>query len=551
VLTVAAPSDLDHLFEAGVRAFERGDLDELRSAVCELEAAAEHSDDRRGQGIFFTAPDVARYIVEATLAATIAGRLGGTELLERVHQTIAAGDDPIALVRETLAAEDPHRARTVVESIVVLDPTCGGGAFLLAGVDVLLELCADVGARVGPANVRGCDVRRSAVEACRRALALQLATPDRDPVAMLGQLEEVIVVADATRPLPLDRCANVIVGNPPYVRSQAGAGLRTRSTRNLVAFVVEQALACAEPGAHIGFVLPASTTSTAAFAPLREMWSEQLGRGWVSSYDTIPSTLFAGIVQRLSIVLGHLDPDRPCRWHVTGYRRWRANERAQLFDRVEYVTAPEIAPGAPIPRLGSSLEVGLFARIGSHPPAARWIIRSGDGANRFWYKRRWSYFLLFVDFMPAIYDADGTQREPTEFKVVDVTPGIDARVLLAIYNSSLFYWYFTACGDNRNVNRREIESFPIPDLDVAVQSELVIIADELMRTLRASSELRTCTYRSIGTIRNTYFRQGATKPVLDRIDACLARAYSLNPAQLEFITTFDAEYRGVSGTAAR
>jgi hypothetical protein len=73
-----------------------------------------------------------------------------------------------------------------------------------------------------------------------------------------------------------------------------------------------------------------------------------------------------------------------------------------------------------------------------------------------------------------------------------------------------------------------------------------------MEALRACAEVRTCTYRSVGTIRNTYFRQGMTRPVLDRIDRELARAYGMSADELEFVLGFERRFRGgFSESAAR
>jgi hypothetical protein len=238
-------------------------------------------------------------------------------------------------------------------------------------------------------------------------------------------------------------------------------------------------------------------------------------------------------VQRLTIVLGSVD-DHAGRWCTTTMRSWRADEREQLFSRLHYVPLPPHRVGGSLPKVGSEMEADLLDRLFQFPPIKRLLTK--DSERGFWYKRRWSYYLLFLNFIPPMLDEHGDERLPTEFKWVGVTDDVDPLAILAAYSSSLFYWYFTVFADNRNVNRRELDNFPFPNLSPQAHNELAALGNELMVSLRENSELRTCTYGSIGTIQNTYFRQAGTQPVIDRIDACLARCYGLTDEQLVMLT---------------
>jgi hypothetical protein len=97
--------------------------------------------------------------------------------------------------------------------------------------------------------------------------------------------------------------------------------------------------------------------------------------------------------------------------------------------------------------------------------------------------------------------------------------------------------------DNRNVNRRDLAAFPLPELAPELATTLAQLGGELMESLHACAEVRRCTYRSVGTIFNTYFRQGATRPVLDRIDRELAAAYGMSGDELEFVLGFERRFR--------
>ncbi|MBC7461475.1 MAG: hypothetical protein H7287_08940 [Thermoleophilia bacterium] len=527
----------------------------LRSLADLGEARSGHA-SRRADGAFFTADDVAAWLTRRAITTHLL-EAAGAELGE-LDSALADGRDLHRVLRigaTGAAARSAMRHR--LASLVVCDPTCGAGAFLIAAWRELvhLEALLDGAARatggddleqprIRAQQLTGLDLDVDAVAACRAGLELVTRSTTAD-----------IRCGDALMPHPDDMAAaDVLVGNPPYVRAAPGScpsDLTSARAGNLAAFIVERALLAAAPGARCAFVLPVAAACSAQWGELRAQWGRRCRAVFASHFDTIPATLFPGVVQRLTILEGCVE--RPntvdtgaARWFTTRYHRWKRAERAGLLDRVRFLPLPEVSlvPGS-IAKVGEPVEAALLTRLAAHPPMRRLFAAASDADpnQRIHYKRRWSYFLLFADFVPPVWNADGTEREPTECKALDVAPGVDPRVLLATYSSSLFWWYFSAFTDNRNVNRRELEGFPLPELTADQLHELAQLGGELMSALRACSEVRTCTYRSIGTIRNTYFRQGATRPVLDRIDAALARAYGMSSEELDFVLAFERRFR--------
>src|SRR5690606_24647335 len=106
--------------------------------------------------------------------------------------------------------------------------------------------------------------------------------------------------------------------------------LRTARVGNRAAWIVERALAAAAPGARAAFVLPIAVACVDAHAPLREVWASRCRTIHAAHFDTVPSSLFEGVVQRISLVEGHVRAGddtqasaRPARWWTTRYHRWR------------------------------------------------------------------------------------------------------------------------------------------------------------------------------------------------------------------------------------
>lgn len=173
-------------------------------------------------------------------------------------------------------AEDLVR-RTVVADGTVVDPSCGGGVFLLAAADHLVAGGMDPADAVG--RLWGCDVDPLAVAVCEAALwwwSARAGCPIR--------MGESLVVGDALTEVALPPAGSV-VGNPPFLgqlRSSTAAdadrraALRARFGDALRAYTDPAwlfALAAVEhvhPGGHVALVQPQSFLAARDAAAVRD-----------------------------------------------------------------------------------------------------------------------------------------------------------------------------------------------------------------------------------------------------------------------------------------
>lgn len=158
----------------------------------------------------------------------------------------------------------------------VLDPTCGGGAFLLAALDELVQ--RGVEPLDALARVRGSDVDGGAVAASRLSLAAWAALHEVasfDPATAVFELDALTACAFADPP-------QLVIGNPPFaspLHSGAipAAAADYRSTNDdvlgpyadLASMHLHRALGLVENGAVVSLVLPQSTLSSRDVASLR------------------------------------------------------------------------------------------------------------------------------------------------------------------------------------------------------------------------------------------------------------------------------------------
>lgn len=151
-------------------------------------------DERAASGSFYTPREIVDVLASRAIVEALAG---GEPHVREALEAIIRGETPRRI--PSVAA---LRAR--VESITVLDPACGSGAFLLAALHLLERIAAATGARMSRRDfveraLYGVDLKPEAVRLCELRLWLAIVSRTEDEIA-------------AIPPLPnLDR--NILQGN--------------------------------------------------------------------------------------------------------------------------------------------------------------------------------------------------------------------------------------------------------------------------------------------------------------------------------------------------
>jgi tRNA1(Val) A37 N6-methylase TrmN6 len=197
---------------------------DLPGRVYERERAADRG-SRRAGAVYYTPPHLVDFAIDRALGPLLA----------------EAGGDPLALR--------------------VLDPACGGAAFLLAALEYLAAAGADRLAILRRCLL-GIDVDRQAAAVARLALAVAV------PEATREDLAGAVRVADALEPGSAPAAAfDAVVTNPPWGQKRFALPVEKRhryrelytSGRGAIdpfALFVERAHGLLRPGGRWGMVLP-------------------------------------------------------------------------------------------------------------------------------------------------------------------------------------------------------------------------------------------------------------------------------------------------------
>ena len=216
---------LGHIFEQSLN-----DLEKIKESLFE-----EHKvvDTRKKDGVFYTPQFVTHYIINNTVAKLCDVKKEELKLFDATKE----GKKAKQMRRENL-----HKYREYLESLKIVDPACGSGAFLTASFRYLLDehkwiqrelQLADAGLfehhdidkQIIEKNLFGVDINGASVGIAKLSLWLQTAKRDRPLSNLMGNIKSAnSLTADWDELFP-EIMANggfdVVIGNPPYVRQES------------------------------------------------------------------------------------------------------------------------------------------------------------------------------------------------------------------------------------------------------------------------------------------------------------------------------------------
>ena len=340
---------------------------------------------------------------------------------------------------------------------------------------------------------------------------------------------------------------DVIIGNPPYkelktVTQYEIIDYECKEAGNLYAVTLERSLALSNQLGRQGFIVPVSSVSTDRYSSLQDMLTQRLLH--YSSFNDRPSRLFDGLEHiRLTI---HIISPRSLKTEMysTKYNKWTSVERPNIFHNLSYEKSYKKLITRTLPKLCSNFEYGILEKLENKiSRLAKFYVN--DTQYHVYYTRKAGYFLQFLDFIPSILNKAGKKRLPSELKTLCFESQTHAMVALCCLNSNLFYWFYTVYSDCRNVNKREIDKFPVDIgqlLENQQSDQLVALANQLMKDFRKNSVERDMNYSGEKLKIQCVFPK-YSKNIIDKIDRVLAKHYGFTEGELDFIINYDIKYR--------
>lgn len=337
---------------------------------------------------------------------------------------------------------------------------------------------------------------------------------------------------------------DVIIGNPPYVEYRKVKQkytinkYRTESCSNLYAFIIERNNSLLSNQGYSGMIVPHSAFCTDRMAPVINLFAAKMIT-WISTYSIRPSKLFVGVDQRLAIYL--TTRSSKIQIYNTMYNHWQEDFRPHLFKLLKYQLINTLNYPGSFPKVGFKIEEKIWQKLHSQSEMAI----SFYGSSNIYYHNAPRYWVRAMTFAPYFWNERDGEQISSHTKTLCLPSRDEAKVITAILNSSLFYWWFLLLSNCRDLSLREIERLPlkIDKVDGYTKKKMGILCDQLMKSYNKNSFRKECQYKATGKVVYDEYYPRYSKPILDEIDRLLAEHYGLTEEELDFIINYDVKYR--------
>lgn len=344
---------------------------------------------------------------------------------------------------------------------------------------------------------------------------------------------------------------DVVVGNPPYGEDVLGknetellSNFSSSDCGDVAGFFLEREIELLRENGVVGNVIAASILVNRQMTPVRDYLRETVDGANVSFFGIRPAKIFDTVDERVSFVLGRKDTENPDGIYTSRNIRFTAEQRATLFDSIQYGYADDLLIGS---RLGlrEDGEKERPPKVG-RPETRKVLLQLKDtvengrdlgdavadsGTHRVAYRASGRYWLQSLESFPS--PAAGSSKIiPLSFDTE-----VERDFAKLAINSSLFYLFWSAYGNNRDLQKTMIERFPVPSED-----ELDRYEKDISRLSAAvESDLKSCYDPDAGTVGE--FDPSQIRDTIDSIDRLLGDVYQLDQELVTYVEEYDSHLR--------
>lgn len=342
---------------------------------------------------------------------------------------------------------------------------------------------------------------------------------------------------------------DAILSNPPYVDVSADAyykeALQCASAGNLYAYVLEVSGGLLARGGRMGTIVPLSLVCSERMGGLRDWFKQTFSAVRVANFGIRPAKIFPGVDQRVTILFSEKRRDEEtlaCQIQSTRFHRWHEGQANALLANLRYMDSDTLPHALGWPKVGD--EVGHAIARKLFKPKARLEDYLGSGQWPFFYHGIGRYWLKAYNFEPTYLKADGQPSRSTTLFELSASSAEMGYIMLALLNSSLFFWFWELYGDDFHLMRDTITSFPFTyhEKHKPLYAKLKTLVTALMRDYKKHSILKRGKYAT-GEITWQEFYPRKSKAIIDDIDDLLGMLYGLTRKEVEYVKTYALEFR--------
>ncbi len=120
----------------------------------------------------------------------------------------------------------------------------------------------------------------------------------------------------------------------------------------------------------------------------------------------------------------------------------------------------------------------------------------------------------------------------------------NSKVISAVLNSNLFWWYYTINFDQFNFKDYMLFAFRFnyPE-DKIIEKKLIELSNKLEKELMKNATTYVINSKTRGSNETITYNKYLSKATMDEIDKVLAAEYGLTNDEIDFIINYDIKYR--------
>lgn len=470
----------------------------------------EKEDIRKAKGVYYTPVDIVKFILFNSVKM-VCGRLKPNNL----HVLDLNGIPYSSFCYEK----------------TVYDPTCGAGVFLLAALEMKLDLLDLHHTEVTKGRIqkvvstlKGNDLNEDSIIITK--IRLLLCVLHRHGVSKIKGLSRVMESCFAsydfvsTKPY-ISKKYDIIIGNPPYVEDSKSDSTPTTRYGNIYANVLENAALHLNKGGVMGFVIPLSYVSTPRMKKIRDELFVHTAEQYILSYSDRPDCLFTSVHQKLCVLFGR-NTETTQNIYTGNYRYWYKEERGELFTSTEVVKNTFVQDDF-IPKLGTRIDSNVYRKLMRHRTELIRLLENDDVP-------------IYLNMRAAFWIKSFlTQHRGAEYKEFKCQNQEYANFCMCLLNSSLFWWYWICISDCWHITRKELIGFKVPDIENFETTNR--LANALEQRLEETKVF-------VGTKQTDYeYKHKECVNVIHEIDDYINALYGLTDEESIYIKNFSYRYR--------
>lgn len=287
-------------------------------------------------------------------------------------------------------------------------------------------------------------------------------------------------------------------------------------------------------------ILPLAAFATRNMIPFIEGFLRWFPCSWLSFYHFRPSMLFSGgkiaSIPTAIYLAKAVGQEKRFSTHVA---KWSVEHRHLLFPLLTYcqITAPRDPDNRHYyPKFGNVQENSIMEKVQGQQTVSTYLARTPHKNIMYYRSAGGLYWKVFVNFAWPYHT---TSNKQCAFQ-----DDYDRDIFVALFNSSLFWWYYTTTFDTFNLKDYMIFGFHFtyPE-DPAMVHMLKVYCQQLMDDFRHNAR-----HLKRGNTDSYTIYAKKAKPIIDSIDRLLAQHYQFTNEELDFILHYDIKHRmGLQG----